>query len=378
MSAIYRSKDRPSRDTPPSSLVVTSDIMPSPAVILRSLRGKGDLKNSGSMCSNPRSQETQHLRIGWIGFHMEGQAALEGLLHEGISVEAVITLAEPELAKRSGVGCYNNICDRYGVPLYKIHHINDQESVELLEKLDLDVACVIGWSQIIGRAALKTARLGMIGAHAALLPHNRGSAPVNWALIRNETEAGNTLMWLNEEIDEGEIIDQVQFPLTLYDTCATVYEKVAETNREMILRLIPRLMAGQRPARPQPHSTEPLLPRRRPKDGLIDWSKDSLDVYNFIRALARPYPGAFSWLQGRQYRIWDAALLPGNPYADAMAGQVLGPIVSPYPCQACGQVVACGNGAVVILELESTDGTVFKGKELIELTSKGKYFTNEQ
>jgi methionyl-tRNA formyltransferase len=144
----------------------------------------------------------------------------------------------------------------------------------------------------------------------------------------------------------------------------------------MILRTIPNLLAGRRPARPQPTSAEPLLPRRRPEHGHIDWSKDGLEVYNFVRAQTRPYPGAFSRLDGQRYSVWNVALLPGDPYPNASPGQILGPMLSPIPCHACGPVVACGKGAVVLLELESADGTVFQGPQLVELMSDKEYFAN--
>ena len=320
---------------------------------------------------------TEKLRIGWIGFHVEGQIALQALLEQGYRPEAVFTLGEEQLAKRSGAFGYEEICRRHDLKLYAIRHINDPESVELLRNLTLDVVFVIGWSQIIGPEALQTASLGMIGAHAAWLPHNRGSAPVNWAILRGESEGGNTLMWLNENVDDGEIIDQTAFPITPYDTCATVYEKVAQSNRDMILNLLPKLMAGQRPASPQSPSEEPLLPRRRPKDGRIDWTDGSRNVYNLIRALTRPYPGAFGELDGQRYLVWDAALLPGDPYPGAEAGRALGPVINPWPSPACGQAVACGQGAVVLLEVETADGTVWKGLELSELAWEGKIWTHE-
>ncbi len=316
-----------------------------------------------------------NLRIGWIGFHMEGIPAFEALLERGTRLEAAITLAEEQLGKRSGAVRFDELARRYHVPLHKIRHINDPESVALLRTLDLDVAFVIGWSQIVGREALCAVKVGMIGAHAAVLPHNRGSAPVNWAILRGETEGGNTLIWLGENVDEGEIIDQTAFPITPHDTCATVYEKVAQSNRDMILRLLPKLGAGQRPARPQPPTDEPLLPRRRPQDGLIDWSRSSLEVYNFIRALTRPYPGAFSALDGVRYLIWEAALLPGDPYPDSQPGQSIGPVVAPYPGVAGGQVVACGQGAILILEVEVPDGSSIRGQALADLEWKGKIWS---
>src|SRR5262245_60634907 len=118
------------------------------------------------------------MRIGWIGFHLEGIPALECVLDKGWPVAAVITLKPERAAKRSGAVDYRALCHRYGVGLYEVDNINDEPAIELLTRLELDVVFVIGWTQIVRARALSLARIGMLGAHASLLPHNRGRAPV--------------------------------------------------------------------------------------------------------------------------------------------------------------------------------------------------------
>jgi methionyl-tRNA formyltransferase len=310
------------------------------------------------------------LRLVWVGFHQEGVSALRSVLEAGLEVAGLITLREQSLRQRSGAGDYDAVLRGFDVPVFRVANINDPEALELLSRLQPDVLVVIGWSQILRAEALATARLGVVGAHASLLPHNRGSAPVNWALIRGESVTGNTLMWLNDSVDEGTVIDQVRFPITPYDTCASLYGKVASSNREMLLRLFERLACGERPGSPQPASVEPLLPRRRPEDGAIDWSRTARQVYDFVRALARPYPGAFSHLDDERWRIWRAAVLPTTrPFA--APGTILGPVFSPTE-QACGQMVACGDGAVILLEVEAPDGAILTGSLLSEQPWSGR------
>ena len=321
------------------------------------------------------------MRFGWIGVHQEGLPALEALLDAGAPFAAAVTLRQELAATRSGAADYRTVCGRAGLPLYEVGNVNDEATVQLLRDLKLDVVFVIGWSQILKPATLQTARLGMIGAHASLLPHNRGSAPVNWALIRGERISGNSLMWLAEGVDAGDLIDQTAFCITPYDTCATLYERVAESNRDMLLRALPALLAGERPGAPQRHTNEPVLPRRRPADGRVDWRGDSASVYAFVRALTKPYPGAFSGLDNRRWTIWAAALLPdmaGTMGASRAAapGEILGPVVSPAE-SACGQVVACGNGAIVLLELQTDNGEVLRGRRLSEQQWTGRVWTNE-
>lgn len=303
------------------------------------------------------------MRIVWIGFHEEGLVALRGLLEHGYPIEAVITLRPELAAKRSAAARYGPTCQQFGVRLYEIDNINDDLTLDLLQRLSLDLAFVIGWSQIVGPAAFKAVRLGMIGAHASLLPHNRGSAPVNWALIKGETQTGNSLIWLSEELDRGDIIDQTAIPISLYDTCASLYEQIAVSNRDMILRALPRLLTGELPRIVQPCTQEQMLPRRRPRDGLIDWTMDSKAVYDFVRALTRPYPGAFAWLGSKRWRVWQCALLSGVNTIKCQPGEVIGQAYSPVEA-ACGQIVACGHGAIILLEVEDEHGDVLCGTRL--------------
>lgn len=315
------------------------------------------------------------LRVAWIGSHMEGVDALISILSsETAHVEGVIQLDGMARSRRSGAVDYKPLIADYHVPVYEVSDINSPESASILESLKPDIAFVIGWSQILSPQLLKIPRIGTVGAHASLLPNNRGSAPVNWSLIKGEVKTGNTLIWLSSAVDGGDIIDQTPLDISIYDTCATVYGKVAQSNRTMIARLVGDLNGGRCPRHPNPDIGEPLLPRRRPADGLIQWGTGSRCVYNFVRALTRPYPGAFSWLDGRRWTIWKCALLP-DVFPDGPPGKVLGPLVSPEPA-ACGQIVSCGEGAVCVLEVEAGD-RVLRGPELSEAPWKGKSWSND-
>jgi methionyl-tRNA formyltransferase len=321
------------------------------------------------------------LRFAWVGCHAEGKLAFEALLEAGAPISGVVTLAAERRARRAAAIDYGPLARRFGVPVFEVADLNGPDGLAALDQLRPDIAFVIGWHQILRPPTLGRARIGMIGAHASLLPRDRGSAPINWALIRGERETGNSLIWLAEGVDQGAIIDQMAFPITPYDTCASLYQHVAAANRDMLLRLLPRLLAGERPGRPQPHGPEPLLPRRRPEDGRIDWCRPSGEVYDFIRALARPYPGAFSWLDGRRWTIWQAARLPPHDGAarPSLPGTVLGPVVSPR-AEACGQMVACGGGgeagALVLLEVEGADGMLVAGPALSEQPWTGKEWSD--
>ena len=314
-------------------------------------------------------------RIGWMSHHVEGIKPLKTVLAAGFPVQAIITLQDDLMAKKSGAADFASIAAEYDVLLHHVRNANDPATVELLNGLNLDVLFVIGWSQILHPPALRSAKFGCFGAHASLLPANRGSAPINWALIKGEAQTGNTLMRLSEGVDAGDIVDQKPIPISPFDNVATLYDRVAETNCEMILELLKDMAEGSPlRARRQSDDGSPLLPRRRPEHGLLDWAQPARKVYDFVRALTRPYPGAFSGANGTRTIIWRSALLPVTGRL-AEPGTVLGQMVSDRP-DACGLVVACSEGAVVLLEIEDADGKVWSERELAQ--SDISIFTDPQ
>lgn len=313
--------------------------------------------------------------VVWVGCHEEGVLAFKTLLKTGYHISRFITLNDESFAKRSGSSrVYFDYCKDYKIPISLIATIKNDEAYQIIRESKPDLMIVLGWSEILPERLLEIPTIGTVGAHAAMLPHGRGSAPVNWALIKGEVSGGNSLMWLDKDVDNGDIIDQIGFEITPFDTCATIYEKVAETNQIMLVRLMDRLTNGlPTPMNKKNITDEELLPRRRPKDGLIDWNMASSDVYNFVRALTKPYPGAFSFVNGEKYKIWSASLLPLTD--DMTAGLILGPVMSPIELS-CGIMVSCASGAIVIHEMENDNGEFFKGQELIQLHLKGR-FVNE-
>ncbi len=314
------------------------------------------------------------MRIVWVGFHEEGILAFESLAASRWKPIAALTLNEKRKSRRSAAVNYSEICNTNSIPLHEIGLINSAKPKELLRALSPDLLIVIGWSQILDEEVLRIPSIGTIGAHASMLPHNRGSAPVNWAIIRGETESGNSLMWLNPGVDTGELIGQRSFPIQQTDTCKTVYAKVAVTNREMILELLTELEAGNRPGKPQPKSDEELLPPRAPEDGLLDWSCDAKDIYNFVRALTRPYPGAFTYIRSTKCLVWRAALLEGLNSDSILPGTIAGSAWS-SESDGCGLLVQCGCDAVLLQEIE-IDEVCLKGADLAALDWKGERFAS--
>lgn len=304
------------------------------------------------------------MKLGWIGIHEEGIPALDAVCCSGYQVQGAMTLNHEAAARRAGSANYADICRPYNVPVYEVENVNDKSSLAILESWECDLLVVLGWGQILSPEVLMLPKIGTVGAHASLLPRNRGNAPVNWAIINGEPQTGNSLSWLVSDVDAGDVIDQRSFPISQYDTCRTIYDAVAESNRDMLLSLLPKLRDGSIPGSAQPESNAPLLPRRQPQDNEINWNDSTDQIYNLIRAVTRPYPGATSTFRGQKYKIWTAAEMPelqtGMP-----PGTVLGPVKSPRP-ESCGQLIATGDGAILVLEAENGLGRVLAGRELCE------------
>jgi methionyl-tRNA formyltransferase len=259
------------------------------------------------------------IRIAFVGCVEEGRRSLETLLDMGEHVSAVFTLAPELAAKVSGAVPWGDITTRARIPLHFVHNMNEPGAVEILRGLAPDLLFCVGWTQLLKTPVLEIPKIGCLGFHASLLPYYRGRAPVNWAIINGEKQTGNTLMFLDEGVDTGDILAQRAFPIADHDTCATIYERVAISEDEMIREVMPLIHEGRMPRRPQDHAAATVMPRRRPEDGVVDWTRTTKQLHDWVRALTHPYPGAFTTLAGRRVWIWKASPWRPGPGGSAPA-----------------------------------------------------------
>ena len=250
-------------------------------------------------------------RVLFVGAVEEGRRCLEALLAGGERFVGFVTLKEEWAAQTSGAVPFDDLAERYGVPLLKVRDLNHPANVERVRALGPDLILVIGWTRLVGPEILKIPSKGSVGFHASMLPKYGGRAPVNWAIINGEMETGNTMFFLDGGVDTGDIIAQRKITIDEDDTCATLYRKVSDAAIEMLRQNLPLLKEGRAPRRPQERSQVTLMPKRTPEDGLIDWSKDCRALYNWVRALTHPYPGAFTQAGPSRLFIWRAAADPG-------------------------------------------------------------------
>jgi methionyl-tRNA formyltransferase len=173
---------------------------------------------------------------------------------------------------------------------------------------------------MIGREILDLPRRGAFNLHGSLLPAYRGRCPVNWVIINGEAQTGVTLHYMIDKPDAGDIVGQKAVAIELLDTAKTLYDKLCQAAKELLDELLPLIKSNQIPRRKQNLAEGSYYGGRRPEDGRIDWNKSADEIYNLIRAVTEPYPGAFALLDNdEKIIIWCAepavseeAVIPGK------------------------------------------------------------------
>jgi methionyl-tRNA formyltransferase len=275
-------------------------------------------------------------------------ATLEALVRHGVPPAAVFTLPLSLAHRHSDFVDLRPTAAQSGVPIVEVRNVNDPESMDRLRGLQPRYVFVVGWSQICRREFLDTPSDGAIGFHPALLPADRGRAVIPWTILKRRPETGTTLFWMDEGMDSGDIIRQVRIEVARDETAATLYAKHIEALGRMLDVVIPQLRQGEAPRIKQDHSRATYCAKRTPADGLIDWQAAADEVWTHIRAVGDPYPGAFTFNQGRKLFIWEADYVGEAPYV-GLPGQV-------QQVSEDGALVQCGDGRHVLVRTVQVEG----------------------
>jgi methionyl-tRNA formyltransferase len=181
--------------------------------------------------------------------------------------------------------------------------------------------------------------------HPTLLPRHRGRAAIPWAILSGLAKTGVTLFEITDATaDSGSIVGQVEVPISPDETATTLFDRITEAHVALLHEYVPLLVERRAPRAPQDPSRASAWPRRAPADGIIDWDTRAPYLYDWVRAQTRPYPGAFTYLGDSKVIVWKARPVEVATHAPA------GTVVDESPE---GLVVACGEGALVLEEVES-------------------------
>jgi UDP-4-amino-4-deoxy-L-arabinose formyltransferase/UDP-glucuronic acid dehydrogenase (UDP-4-keto-hexauronic acid decarboxylating) len=274
--------------------------------------------------------------MGCVGF--------DALLRHGFDVAAVFTHADDpheevwwgSLADRAGAR---------GIPVHRPGKADLKTDVftELVASYRPDFIFSFYFRWMIPTRVLTLAPRGAFNLHGSLLPRYRGRAPVNWVLVNGETETGVSLHAMIAMADAGDLVDQVRVPIVLEDTAFTLYGKIEAAAATLLDRALPRLRDGVVPLIPMNLSQGSYFGGRTPEDSRFEWSWSAERIYNLVRAVTHPYPGAFTAWRDGKLLVWWAIPVEGS--RSAAPGTVLSVDVD-------GITVATGTGALRLVTVQ--------------------------
>lgn len=295
------------------------------------------------------------MRAVVLAYHEIGCVGLEALLEAGFDVPVVFTHAD-DPAENRWFRSVAEVATSHGIPVWAPEDIHHEMWVRKIRDAEPDVLFSLYWRRLVRPEILSIPRLGGLNLHGSLLPRYRGRCPINWTILEGETETGVTLHHMTPRADEGDIVGQRRFPIGPDDTAYSVHLRTAREASELLAEVLPAIRDGVAPRTPQDEAKATYRGARTPADGRIDWSRSARSVRDLVRAVTRPYPGAFSHVGGRKCFFWAVEETPEVP-ADARPGTV----VSSSPV-----VVACGDGGVRIVAGQREGGLYSSGDQLGE------------
>lgn len=241
-----------------------------------------------------------------------GKDCIKEIYRLGGKLEFMVTLKDDMAKDKSGRVYLDDLAEEHDVPLIKIRNVNDQEVIDAVRDCDIDWLFIIGWSQIAKPELLNAPKRGCMGMHPTLLPIGRGRASIPWAILKGLKETGVTMFRLDEGVDTGDIVGQGVIPLSSDITATELYRLVDNMHIELLRKHWKDITEDTVALTKQDGSKATEWPGRRPEDGEILSTMTMEEADRMVRAVTRPYPGAFLKDGGNVLRIWSASTSSGS------------------------------------------------------------------
>ena len=286
------------------------------------------------------------MKVVFMGTPDIAATCLKQILADGFQVVAVYT--QPDRPKGRGMKMVyspvKEVALAEGIPVYQPENFRDEEAVQTLAALQPDVIAVVAYGRILPQNALDIPKLGCVNIHASLLPQYRGSAPYQWAVLDGLKETGVTAQHMAAKMDAGDIIDVAKTPIGENETAGELLDRLAVLGAELLSRTLTKFQNGTAVGTPQDESRVSFAPMLDKSMCPIDWSKPARKVHDHVRGL-HPWPVATAQLAGTNFKIHATRVVEGA----GAPGQLLA-------LTKTGLVVACGEGAVEISQLQAEGG----------------------
>ena len=226
-----------------------------------------------------------------------------------------------------------------GLEVYQPESAKTDEAYAYLDEKSPDVIVVVGYGQIISQRVIDLPRYGCVNVHSSLLPHLRGAAPINWAIVRGDTVTGVTTMQIVKKLDAGDILAVSETPIRTDEHTPELAERLAAMGAQLLIETLQGLVAGEITPAPQDHDASTYAPMMKREDGLIHWEAPATEVYNRLRGFD-PWPGAYTYFRGKRLHIRQAQVVEGSaaPGCMVIEGNEL--------------KIGCGDGVLQAVELQ--------------------------
>lgn len=258
----------------------------------------------------------------------------------------MVTLPDTLRSRHSDFSDLAPLAEKAGAKLHRSANSNESETIAAIRAANPDYVFVIGWSQICGDEFLGICPGKAIGYHPAPLPRLRGRAAIPWTILLADPVTAGSLFWLADGTDTGDILRQEFFHVASDECAQTLYDKHMAALRRILARALSELAKGVERRVPQDERYATWAAKRTPQDGLIDWCGSAAEIDRLIRAVGRPYPGAFTEAAGTKLTIWSASPANGAERYHAMPGQIVA-------CHETSLTVQTGRGLLTIHEWEA-------------------------
>lgn len=284
-----------------------------------------------------------------FAYHSIGCAGIEALLKHGYEIQGVFTHRDDQ-GEKIWFPSVAELAASRGIPVYAPESVNHPLWIERIRELKPEIIFSFYYRKLLSKKILEIPQKGALNLHGSFLPAYRGRCPINWVLVRGEKETGVTLHYMTPRPDDGDIVAQKAFPIGEEETAGDLFVKSVAATRELLDEALPQLRAGTAPRTPQDQALASYFGGRKPADGKIDWAKPAREIHNLVRAVTRPFPGAFTFAGDRKLMVWQSRVVAAGEKKSP------GTILVPDPL-----TVACGKEALELLQVEPEDSISITG-----------------
>jgi UDP-4-amino-4-deoxy-L-arabinose formyltransferase/UDP-glucuronic acid dehydrogenase (UDP-4-keto-hexauronic acid decarboxylating) len=290
-----------------------------------------------------------------LAYQNIGCAGLKALVRNGFEVVAVFTHKD-DAAENIWFESVAELASSLKIPVFAPDDINHPIWVRKIKEMAPDILFSFFYRQMVRNPVLEIPPAGCLNLHGSLLPKYRGRAPINWVLVNGEEETGLTLHYMTPRPDDGDIICQKKVAISSDDTAKSLNEKMIQATADLLDEILVQIKSVNAPRHPQDHSQATYYGGRRPADGEINWSSSAKEIRNLVRAVTRPYPGAFSYAGSKKCYFWQVTEVPKS------SGSLSpGTVVSTDPL-----LIACGKDTVQVDFGQPEGGVYLRGPQLAQ------------